>query len=102
MNTQRDVDDLAAQEAALVRREASRALRGLTPDLIEKYTELLSDDARRKFYQTHFKNLQVGGLLQVCFESGKAISMRARREMAALQLRPVRGMRRFVYSADPP
>jgi hypothetical protein len=60
MNTQGDVDDLAAQESKLVLREANRAMRELTPGLCEKYAGLLSDDARRKFYESYRDNLQTG------------------------------------------
>jgi hypothetical protein len=83
MNTTNDIDELAEKEARLVRRELLRASRSLVPGLCVRYDELTSDDARRKFYRANRENLQVGGLLQICFESGKAISMRARTELKA-------------------
>jgi hypothetical protein len=93
-----DITQLIDEGARLVRREANRAIRELTPGLCQKYSELCSDEARRKFYQSHRENLKdLGGLIGVCVQSAKPLSSRARAELKILQLRPSRGMARFAF-----
>ena len=84
MNTN-DLEQLAAKEAAAVRREAREATRQLAKSLIRSYDWLTTDEERRRFYEKHQDTLKhTGGLLGICLESCKPLSFRARREFEAI------------------
>jgi hypothetical protein len=97
MNTQNDINDLVKQNALLVRREASRAMRQLASPLCEQYDRLTDDAARRRFVEKNKDALAtVGGLAGICLSAGKAFSPRARQEIYSTPTRLVT-MRRFAF-----
>jgi hypothetical protein len=99
MNTQKEIDALAIQEAALVRREAQKADRELWQNLCKEYDQLGSNGARKAFREKNAAALKcVPGLLGVCLTAGRPFTQRARQELYAMPMRQIKGMKRNVFS----